>query len=126
MKAWSLVGSIVISLLLAPAARADQCAYITKAQSLAAFNQLSIGQTIYEFCELCGDKTPKPLVIKNLSIGNTKTPGYWEVLVNGKGIDLAYTYINYGNHKSDRRKLNLALVANCSANDFTPIIFVAQ
>jgi hypothetical protein len=121
MKALGFVSAIVVSLLWASAARADQCAYVTKAQAMAAFNQLSIGQTIYEFCELCGDKTPKPLVVNTLSMGNTPTPGYWQVLVNGKNIDLAYTYINYDNQKSDKRKINLALMANCSATGFTPI-----
>jgi hypothetical protein len=122
MKAARFVGPIVIGLLLAPAARADQCSYITKAQAVAAFERLSIGKTIYEFCELCGDKNPKPVVINSLAISNTKTPGYWQVMVNGKGIDLAYTYIDYGSNKSDGRRVNLALVANCLATDFTPIL----
>lgn len=122
MKAARFVGSMVISLLLAPAALADQCSYITKAQAVAAFNQLSIGKTIYEFCELCGDKKPKPILINSLAISNTKTPGYWQVMVNGNGIDLAYTYIDYGNNKPDGRRVNLALVANCLATDFTPLL----
>jgi hypothetical protein len=54
MKALGCVGAIFISLLVAPAAQADQCAYVTKAQAVAAFNQLSIGQTIYssQSCKL--------------------------------------------------------------------------
>jgi hypothetical protein len=125
MKAAWLIGSIVINLLLAPAVRADQCAYVTKAQAVAAFNQLSIGKTIYEFCELCGDKISKPILINSLSISNTTTPGYWQVMVNGQGIDLAYTYIDYGNNKPDGRRVNLALVANCSATNFTPILSIS-
>jgi hypothetical protein len=126
MKAWGLVGSMVISLILAPAARADQCAYVSKAQAVAAFNQLSIGQTIYEFCELCGDRTPRALAIRTLAVKNTDTSGFWQVMVNGRGIDLAYTYIDYGDSsrsgRSGKRRVNLALVANCAAIDFTPIL----
>jgi hypothetical protein len=101
-------------------ALADQCAYVTKAQAIAAFQNLSIGQTIYEFCELCGDRTSRPVVIQSLNLKNTDSPGYWQILVNGKGIDLAYTYVDYKD--SGRRRINLALTANCPAVDFTPLL----
>jgi hypothetical protein len=113
--------SILMGILIAaPAAYADQCAYVTKPQAIAAFNNLNVGQTIYSFCELCGDRSPQPAVIRSLSIANTPSANYWEVLVNGRGIDLAYTYIDYQNEA--QQKINLALVANCPAQSFTPLL----
>ncbi len=109
---------VAIFLCLTPSASADQCAYVTKPQAIAAFNNIEIGQKIFGFCEPCGDRTPRELVVRSLSVENTHSPGFWEVQVNGKGIDLAYTYINY----NDRRKVNLALVANCSAQDVSPLL----
>ena len=107
------------SLWLAQAAYADQCSYVTKPQAIAAFNNLELGQTIYEFCELCGDRTPQPVQVTSLAVSNTPGAGYWQVLVNNQNIDLAYTYIPYNDK---HQKVNLALVANCPADGFTPLL----
>lgn len=114
-----IFGAVSGVLSYIPAAYADQCAYVSKSQAIAAFNSLNLGQTIYSFCELCGDRSPQPTVIRALSMANTPTND-WEILVNGRGIDLAYTYIDYKNEA--QQKINLALVANCPAQDFTPLL----
>jgi hypothetical protein len=116
----TLAIGLTFSTINTSGALADQCSFVTKAQAIAAFQNLSIGQTIYEFCELCGDRTARPVVIQSLNLKNTNSPGYWQILVNGKGIDLAYTYIDY--QDSGRRRINLALTANCPAADFTPLL----
>lgn len=103
-------------------ALADQCAYIDKAQALAAISRLNLGQTVYQFCQPCGDslrpafgqRQPKPLPIKTLSAGTTGYQDFWEVKINGSNIDLAYTFIDAG---IKDQKINLAAVVGCPAVD---------
>ena len=95
IKSIASFGVLSSMLSIVPAAYADQCSYISKPQAIAAFSHLNLGQRIYSFCELCGDRVPQPVVVKSLSIANTPSGGYWQVLVNGRNIDLAYTYIDY-------------------------------
>jgi hypothetical protein len=121
MKIAGIVGASLLLLtsgFISPAV-ADQCAWVGKSQALAALNYLSIGQTIYSFCELCGDKAPKPVLIDKLSIINADNTGkFWKVLVNNDNIDLAYTYIKY----SPKYQVNLAVITKCPAEGFTPVL----
>lgn len=95
-------------------ALADQCAYVGKQQALAAASRLELGQTVYQYCQPCGDRQPKALPIKTLSVGTTGYEDYWEVRVNGLGIDLAYTFVDAG---IKNQKINLAAVTGCPAVD---------
>jgi hypothetical protein len=99
------------NLAIANIALADQCAYITKQQALRAMEELDVGKKVYEFCELCGDKTPKPLIIKSLSLQTVENGKYWEIKANDQGIDLAYVYVDRRGAKSNR--INLAAIAQC-------------
>ncbi|NJK41173.1 MAG: hypothetical protein HC934_07130 [Acaryochloridaceae cyanobacterium SU_2_1] len=119
MKSITGLSALTLILCLAPAAYADQCSYVSKSQAIAAFNAINLGQNIYHFCENCGDRSPKTEKVQSLSVANTTTSD-WQVLVNGKGIDLAYTYIEYRNDAQQR--LNLALLAACPASGFTPLL----
>lgn len=117
-----LLNSIFISLCLISIpskALADQCAYITKEQSLAAVARLKLNQTIYQFCQPCGDQIPTPISIKELSAGTTGYQDYWEVKVNGSNIDLAYTFIDAG---IANQKVNLAAVVGCPASGVSIIL----
>ncbi len=111
--------SFCFTLGFSSAALADQCSYITKEQSLAAIARLNVGQTIYQFCEPCGDKIPTPISIKNLSAQTTGDPDYWEVQVNDANIDLAYTYVDSGN---TNQKVNLAAAVGCSASNVSIVL----
>lgn len=97
---------------------ADQCAYISKSQALAALNYLSIGKTVHSFCELCGDRSPQPLLVKQIAATTTSDGQFWQIFINNKGIDLAYTYVDY----EPRYRVNLAMITKCPARDFTPIL----
>jgi hypothetical protein len=101
-------------------ARADQCAWVGKSQAIAALNYLSIGQTIYNFCELCGDKVPKPILINKLAVANTPDGKLWQVSVNNENIDLAYTYVRY----EPKYQVNLAILTKCPADGFTPVLSI--
>lgn len=111
--------SFCFTLGFSSAALADQCSYITKEQSLAAIARLNIGQTIYQFCEPCGDKIATPISIKNLSAQTTGYQNYWEVQVNNSNIDLAYTFVDSGNAN---QKVNLAAAIGCPASNVSIIL----
>ena len=111
--------SLCITCGLSSAALADQCAYITKEQSLAAIARLNLGNTIYQFCEPCGDIKPTPVSIQELSATSTGYEDYWEVKVNGSNIDLAYTFIDA---RINNRKINLAAVVGCPASNVNVIL----
>ncbi|MBA2748472.1 MAG: hypothetical protein H0U45_06960 [Tatlockia sp.] len=109
--------------LVGSAVYADQCAYTSKQQAIAAVSRLEKGQTIYQLCEPCGDTIPKALKINAVSAGTVGYRSYWGVQVNNSNIDLAYTYIDDGNNKN--RKVNLANLASCSASDVSSSIFLS-
>ena len=115
--------SLCLTLVLGSEALADQCEYITKEQSLAAIARLKVGQTIYQFCEPCGDKLPTPISIKQLSAGTTGYEDYWEVKVNDSNIDLAYTFINAG---IANQRVNLAAVVGCPASNVSVVLPVNE
>lgn len=111
--------SIVLALALAgpfaaTQARADQCAYTTKAQAEAAKTFVTAGMVLREYCEPCGDKDPaasKAVVVTDVAIRETGFENTWELVVNGTGYDLAYTFVP---HKG--RYVNLASLAKCDAH----------
>ena len=115
--------SLCLTLVLGSEVLADQCEYITKEQSLAAIARLKVGQTIYQFCEPCGDKLPTPISIKQLSAGTTGYEDYWEVKVNDSNIDLAYTFINAG---IANQRVNLAAVVGCPASNVSVVLPVNE
>lgn len=112
------------TITLASAAYADQCAYTSKQQAIAAVSRLDEGQTIYELCEPCGDTVPKAVKIKSVSAGTVGYELLWGVNVNDRNIDLAYTYID--DSKNKNRKVNLANLASCPASDVSSSIFLSK
>lgn len=119
-----VVLGIGFTLALSSAAFADQCAYITKQQAIAAVSRLEKGQIIYKLCEPCGEKVPQAVKINSVSAGTVGYENYWGVEVNEQNIDLAYTYINTSNNKD--RKVNLATLARCPAQNVSSFIFLSK
>lgn len=122
------LGKVVVlgigcTLALSWAAFADQCAYITKQQAIAAVSRLEKGQTIYKLCEPCGE-IPQAVKINSVSAGTVGYENYWGVKVNEQNIDLAYTYINTSNNKE--RKVNLATLARCPAQNVSSFILLSK
>ncbi len=115
---------IGFTLALSSAAFADQCAYITKQQAIAALSRLEKGQTIYKLCEPCGEKVPQAVKINSVSAGTVGYENYWGVKVNEQNIDLAYTYINTSKNKDT--KVNLATLARCPAQNVSSFILLAK
>ena len=83
----------IILTLFAITALADQAAYITQAQAQKAAAFLKDKKRIRHYCNPCDDKGDRVEDISTVeAVAVTDSKPYWEVLVNGKGIDLAYVY----------------------------------
>lgn len=84
---------ICLSTLLAVSAFADQAAYVTQKQAEKAAAFLKDKKEIRHYCEPCDDKGDKTEAISTVdAVVVDASKGYWEVKVNGEGIDLAYVY----------------------------------
>jgi hypothetical protein len=88
-------------------ARADQCEFVTQQQAEAARDVLRKAPTVADFCSPCGDKAPTKHPVKSLAIHNHD--GFFQLAINGKEVDLAYTYYPVG----DDSYRNLAMAAKC-------------
>lgn len=107
-----MMGLVVGAASLAPGlASADQCAYVTKAQADDAFALVTAGATIVDFCEPCGDQ-PQSVKVETVTSAETGFENTWEVSVNGRGIDLAYTFIENG----DGNWVNLSKMVDCPSD----------
>ena len=101
-------------LMTASFAQADQCQLIPVEQAATALNHLKPESQFVNFCEPCGDKDfyQRPVqTVNSLQTNKDEVSGqvYWEISVNGKGIDLAYTFLR----TADGSYLNMSKLANC-------------
>src|SRR5687767_14162728 len=84
---------IFILALLALSVLGDQAAYITQAQAQKAAAFLKDKKQIRHYCNPCDDKGDRVEDISTVdAIAVADSNPYWEVRVNGSGIDLAYVY----------------------------------
>ena len=117
----------VALLALSPAiASADQFAYLDIRQAMAALDALDrTPREVRAFCAPCGDAQAAAIEVRDLGIarvwddrgsarpyadGDGRT--YWEVEINGEGIDLAYVYV-----RTPAGWENLALTLGLDATD---------
>lgn len=94
-----IIAVIMLGLMLSLAVFADQAAWITKEQAEKTAAFLKDKQQIKHYCEPCDDKSVTTEDISTVEAAPTGTEDYWEVLINGKGIDLAYVYFQTKNGK---------------------------
>lgn len=108
-----IIAILMLGLMLSLAVFADQAAWITKdeAQKTAAF--LKGKAQIKHYCAPCDDKSVTTEDISTVEAAPTGTQDYWEVLVNGKGIDLAYVYFQ----TKDGKWKNLAKEMDVEVDD---------
>lgn len=101
-------------------ARADQCAYVEPAVADAAARILAGKPRYVELCEPCGETRPSAVQrVDSVTIA-TPTLGYREVSIDGKPIDLAYTFVETSPSRFD----NLAKLVKCPAEDVSASITV--
>lgn len=73
---------------------ADQAAYVSKAKALEAVEVINKTKILKKFCAPCGDTSAFVVAVSDSKASYTNFSDYWEVKVNNRGIDLAYTYVS--------------------------------
>ena len=98
----ALVG--VAALVSAVPVLADQQAYISEKNAKRAVKLLKKKKQIKHLCEPCGDAEVRTMDIATIEAVKTGYEDYWEVRINGKGVDLAYIFYR----KKKAKWLNVA------------------
>lgn len=98
---------------------ADQCAYISGTMASRGALLLS-GAEIAEVCEPCGERAAIVSTAKvgSLMVRDTGYMNYKEIVINGKGVDLAYTFVKI----ASKRFVNVAKVIGCKADGVSSFI----
>lgn len=91
---------------------ADQAAYLSKEEAQRGYALIPTGGEIRHFCAPCGDTTWRAEEVRRKSIDKTDFQDYYEVRVNGVGVDLAYVYVPEGD-----RWVNVARRAGIEVSD---------
>jgi hypothetical protein len=116
------VAAIVLAI---PAlAYADQCELVDDAVATSAIDAIRAhGQPkLIEYCEPCGDKAPgEPHVIEHVA-KQRATDGYFEVTIDKREVDLAYTYVQTAPSTYE----NLAMLAHCPTSGVRPSLTVTD
>ena len=108
----TVLGAWMLVLLAAGAAVADQQAWVARSDAEVAAAMIPVNGLIRHYCAPCGDTSWKEEVVRSVEIASTSVGNYWEVLVNGDGIDLAYVYV-----ETDGGWRNLAIMLNLEVSD---------
>lgn len=108
-----LVAILMLGLMSSVAVFADQAAYISKEQAEKTADFLKDKTQIKHFCAPCDDQSVSPEYIATVEAVPTDSEDYWEVKINGEGIDLAYIYFQTENG----RWKNLAKEMNVEVDD---------
>lgn len=103
---------------------------VPRANAQAALRRLRVGDVLHVYCPLCGDDRSRRMTVRSLRLarsrdtrpidGDVAPAGAWTVEVNGRPIDLAYTYV-----RIDRRWRNLGLTVGLAADD-VPVELIAR
>jgi len=87
-------------------ASADQCSYVSRETAAKALRIVMEANSVQTYCEPCGDRGAVYVDVKSFGMADVNYQGYWEMQINGLGVDLAYTYVN---------GMNLAAIVACPA-----------
>lgn len=93
--------------LIPAIASADQFAYLDLSQAVAALDMLDHApRQVQAYCAPCGDARATAIAVRELGIARIWDDGgsarpyadgdgrtFWEIELNGEGIDLAYVYV---------------------------------
>lgn len=84
------VGLVAIS--VSALAEADQAAWIDKKDAEAGAAMVIVGQELRGYCAPCRDTAYSARTVSSVTVAQPRA-NYWEVRVNGRGVDLAYEYV---------------------------------
>ncbi|AXK73165.1 hypothetical protein DWG18_13320 [Lysobacter sp. TY2-98] len=103
-----LLAATIVAATALPA-WADQFEYLSLPQAQVALRHIRAGDVVHHFCAPCGDERSERMTVRQLGIdrvwdarGSSKVyrdgdrHGYWELLLNDVGVDLAYVYVRDG------------------------------
>lgn len=116
-------------------AHADQCALVSEGQAKAAIEFIKTGEALGTLCEPCGDLVTElggpsfPDVVETVALKEytlEHNQMYNEVIVNGKGIDLAYTYVVTARTEGQTVSMNLAYLVGCYTEGVTPRFLIGE
>jgi len=91
----AMIGLMAFSASLV--AQADQAAWIAKKDADAGAALIGVGHEIRDYCAPCHDTGYKARNVTSVDVGQPNA-GFWEVRVNGRGVDLAYEYVLINGH----------------------------
>lgn len=95
--------------LAATPAWADQCSWNSKPVAEKALTYLKVGSIAQEFCRPCSDKMAKKITIATAESKQVDT-NYYQVQLNGEGVDLAYIFVQ---QKGSKTWTNLGRLVKC-------------
>jgi hypothetical protein len=123
MRTWIVPIALIGCAWSAGTARADQCAYLDRSTALRAADEIRRHPTLVELCEPCGDRVPGvPATATSVVVRPVDEGRFFEVAVDGDGIDLAYTFVQ----STAERYRNLAAVAGCPATGVSASLRIDQ
>lgn len=88
----SHLAALIGASLFALPAMADQAAYLPEVDADRAVTLLQKTYTLKSFCAPCGDTHAQSMEVNSINKADVNYKGYWEVQINGEGVDLAYLY----------------------------------
>jgi hypothetical protein len=100
-------------------ARADQCAVLDEEVATRAVDLLRRHPDIVAFCEPCGEAAPG-VPARLARVAAQRAGAGFEVVVDDRPIDLAYTYVQTSSHRYD----NLAALVACPTTDVSPSLAI--
>lgn len=107
MKKLGIILAVLVGAVFAKNVKADICAFITEKNALQAVEILKKQHDIIHYCEPCTNAKRHPETVNKVSYNKINEKNF-EVLLNGKNIDLAYIYIKKSNSYE-----NLAYLSGC-------------
>lgn len=84
---------------------ADQAAFLERQEAIRAGNQIDLDQEVRLYCQPCGDQWAESLTITQIGVYPAGYEEYFELWLNDRAVDLAYTYV-----QQEERWQNLALI----------------
>lgn len=105
--------------LLASVAWADQCAVMSRKQADAAKSVIAEAGQFAQFCGPCEDSESVVAKVSSVEVrAFAGSASLYELVVNGAGIDAAYTYVP----TAEGKWMNLANTIECPAEDVSATI----
>src|SRR6267154_4910751 len=119
MRSWTIPAALV-AVLVPAAAYADQCQLVDDGVASRALEKLAGHPKVIAFCEPCGDTAPGEPAVATKVAKERDTDGAYQVVIDRREVDLAYTYVQTGVDRYD----NVAMLAGCPVSGVSPSLKV--